>query len=253
MELSVLGPVEVRLGGQVLDTGHARRRAVLAVLLLDLGRVVPVEVLIDRVWGENPPASVLNTLYGYVARLKAVMAEVSDPHVLLSRRPGGYLLQARAEQVDLCLFRRLAAEAAGSDDKRGAELLRQALGLWRGPALAGVRSPWLNAMRDTLESGRLAALSDLNDIRLRLGQHRALVSDLTGQAAARPLDERLAAQLMLALYRSGRQADALRVFEQARRHLASEVGVSPAPALRTLHQQILHADPALALLHVVPG
>jgi DNA-binding SARP family transcriptional activator len=230
----------------VLDAGHARRRAVLAVLLLDLGRVVPVEAIIDRVWGEEPPASVRNTLYGYVARLKSVIAKASDPRVTLSRRPGGYQLRAEAGQLDLCRFRHLAAEAAvGSDDKRGAGLLRQALGLWRGPALAGVRSPWLNAMRDSLEADRMAALADLNDIRLRQGEHGAMAGQLAGQAAARPGDERLIAQLMLALYRSGRQAGALHWFERTRRHLASEVGADPGAALRTLHQQILRADPAL--------
>jgi DNA-binding SARP family transcriptional activator len=231
----------------MLDAGHPRRRAVLAVLLLDLGHVVPVEVLIDRVWGERPPASALSTLYGYVARLKAVIAKASDPHVTLSHRAGGYLLQARAEQLDLCRFRRLTAEAAnGSDDDRGAGLLRQALGLWRGPSLAGVQSPWLDAMRATLEADRLATLADLNDIRLRQGEHCALISELCTQSAARPADERLIAQLMLALYRSDRQADALRWFERTRRHLASELGVDPGPSLRTLHQQILRADPALA-------
>jgi DNA-binding SARP family transcriptional activator len=246
VEFGVLGPVEVRAGGQLLDAGHARRRAVLAVLLLDLGRVVPVEALIDRVWGEEPPASVLNTLYGYIARLRSVLARAPDPRVTLSRRPGGYLLQAEAEQLDFCRFRQLAAEASASpDDKRGAGLLRQALGLWRAPALTGVRSPWLNAMRDTLEADRLAALADLTDIRLRQGEHGALVGELTGQAAARPGDERLIAQLMLALYRSGRQANALHWFEQTRRHLASEVGVDPGSALRTLHLQILRADPTL--------
>src|ERR1700742_1062391 len=204
VELGVLGPVEVRAAGQMLDAGHARRRAVLAVLLLELGQVVPTEVLIDRVWGDYPPASALNTLYGYVARLKAVLVKASDPQVTLGRRPGGYLLRARAEQLDLHRFRRLAAEAAtGSDDQRGAGLLRQALGLWRGPALAGVQSPWLNAMRDTLEADRMTALADLVDIRLRQGEHGALISELTGLAATRPADERLIAQLMAALYRSG--------------------------------------------------
>lgn len=116
----------------MLDAGHARRRAVLAVVLLDLGRIVPVEALIDRVWGKEPPASALNTLYGYVARLRSVIARASDPHISLSRRPGGYLLQAETEQLDLCRFGRLAAEAiADSDDKRGAGMLRQALGVWR--------------------------------------------------------------------------------------------------------------------------
>ena len=112
MELGVLGPVEVRAGGRMLDAGHARRRAVLAVLMLDLGRAVPVPVLVDRVWGETPPASALNTIYGYVARLKAVIAKASDPHVTLSRRHGGYVLQAQSDQLDLFRFRRLAAAAA---------------------------------------------------------------------------------------------------------------------------------------------
>jgi DNA-binding SARP family transcriptional activator len=101
VELGVLGSIEVRASGQVLDAGHARRRAVLAVLLLDLGRVVPIEVLIDRVWGEEPPPSVLSTLYGYVARLRSVIAQASDSRVTLSRQPGGYLVQADAEQLDL--------------------------------------------------------------------------------------------------------------------------------------------------------
>jgi DNA-binding SARP family transcriptional activator len=246
VEFGVLGPVEIRVGGQVLDTGHARRRAVLAVLLLDLGHVVPVETLIDRVWGEQPSASVRNTLYGYVARLRSVIATASDQRVTLSRRSGGYLLQAEAEQLDLSRFRHLVAEAAAnSGDKRGVGLLRQALELWRGPALAGVQSSWLNAMRDTLEADRLAVFEDLNDIRLRQGEHRLLVGELTEQVAARPGNERMIAQLMLALYRSGRQADALHWFERTRRHLANEVGVDPGSALRTLHQQILHGDPAL--------
>jgi DNA-binding SARP family transcriptional activator len=246
VELGVLGPVEIRFSGQMLDAGHARRRAVLAVLLLDLGRVVPREVLIDRVWGEEIPPSALNTLYSYVARLKGVIAKAADPHVGLSRRQGGYLLQAKAEQVDLCRFRRLLAEAAVSPyDMRRAELLRQALGLWRGQALGGVQSLWLNVMRDTLEADRLAALADLNDLRLRHGEHGALVGELAGQAAARPGDERLIAQLMLTLYRCGRQADALHWFERTRRHLADEVGVDPGSSLRTLHLRILRADPAL--------
>src|ERR1700759_2249874 len=231
----------------MLDAGHARRRAVLAVLMLDLGRAVPVPVLVDRVWGETPPASALNTMYGYVARLKAVIAKASDPHVTLSRRHGGYLLQARSDQLDLFRFRRLAAAAAtGPDDGHRAGLLRQALGLWRGPALTGGQSPWLNAMRDTLETDRLAALDDMHEIRLRQGENEALVGELTGQAAARPADERLIAQLMLALYRSGRQADALLWFDRTRRQLAREVGVDPGPALRALHQRILQADPSLA-------
>jgi DNA-binding SARP family transcriptional activator len=236
----------------MLEAGHARRRAVLAVLLLEFGRVVPVETLIDRVWGENPPTSVLSTLYGYVSKLKSVIAGAPDSRVTLSRRPGGYLLEAEAEQFDLCQFRRLAAEAAiASDDKREAGLLRQALDLWRGSALADVRSPWLNAMRDALEADRFKALADLSDIRLRHGEHGALVSELARQAAGRPGDERLIAQLMLALYRSGRQVDALQWYERTRRYLVSDFGVDPGSPLQTLHQQMLRADPALIAMESV--
>jgi DNA-binding SARP family transcriptional activator len=237
------------VAGQVADTGHARQRAVLAVLLLDLGHVVLAETLISRVWGEEPPASVRNALYGYVAKLRAVIADPADPEVALSRRQGGYLLRAEADQLDLHRFRRLVAEASSAsvDDDRAAGLLRQALALWRGPALAGLDSPWLNAMRDTLELERDAVVLDLNDIRLRQGEHGALVSELVGQTAARPADERLIGQLMLSLYRSGRQAEALRWFEQTRHRLADELGTDPGPGLRLLHQRILRADASLTV------
>jgi DNA-binding SARP family transcriptional activator/tetratricopeptide (TPR) repeat protein len=246
MEFRVLGPVEIWPDGRAIDAGHARQRAVLAVLLLDAGRAVPAEVLIDRVWGEHPPSSVRNVLYGYVARLKALVAGVRDPRVTLSRRPGGYLLQAEPDQVDLARFRRLVAEAAAAgDDRRTAAALGEAVALWRGPALAGLDSPWLNAMRATLEMERAIAALDLNDIRLRRGEHGALVGELAAQTTAAPGDERLTGQLMLALYRCGRQAEALRRYEQTRRHLADELGADPGPVLQTLHQQILRADPAL--------
>jgi DNA-binding SARP family transcriptional activator/Tfp pilus assembly protein PilF len=246
MEFAVLGPVQVWADGRPIDGGHARQRAVLAVLLLDLGRVMPPEVLIDRVWGEDPPRSVRNLVYGYVARLKAVIASGQDPRASLSRRRGGYLLQATPDQVDLARFRSLvAAAAAAGDDERAAAALGEALALWRGAALAGLDSPWLNGMRATLELERTTAAGDLNEIRLRRGEHGSLAGELAAQAAAAPADERLVGQLMLALYRCGQQADALRWFEQTRRHLADELGTDPGPELRTLHQQILRADPSL--------
>jgi DNA-binding SARP family transcriptional activator/tetratricopeptide (TPR) repeat protein len=248
MEFGVLGPVEIRAAGRTVDAGHARQRAVLAVLLFELGRVVPADLLVDRVWGEDPPPSIRNALYGYVSRLKAVLACTDDPGVSLSRHQGGYLLNASPQQLDVCRFRSLVASAAtGGEDERAAELLREALGLWRGPALAGLASPWLDGMRAGLEMERAAAVLDLNDIRLRQGQHGALVAELARQAAAAPADERLIGQLMLALHRSGRQAEALRRFEQTRVHLAAELGADPGPQLQELHQQILRADPALAV------
>jgi DNA-binding SARP family transcriptional activator len=247
MEFHVLGPVEIRVGEQALDAGHARQRAVLAVLLLDLNRVVPIERLIDRVWGEDPPPSARNILYGHIARLRAMVASAADDGITLSRHQGGYRLHADPEQLDLHRFRRLASHAASAADDEAAErLLREALGLCHGRALTGVESLWLNAMRDTLELERNAALLDLNDVRLRLGQHSALAAELASLAVATPADERLIGQLMLALYRCGRQADALRWYEQTRGYLADELGTDPAPLLRELHQQILQANPALA-------
>jgi DNA-binding SARP family transcriptional activator len=246
MEFGVLGTVEAWVNGRPADAGHARQRAVLAVLLLDAGRAVPLEALIDRVWGEQPPPSVRNVVYGYVTRLRALIASGQDPGVSLSRRPGGYLLQVQPDRVDLARFRRLVAEAAAGDDQRASLLLSEAVASWRGPALAGLDSPWLNAMRATLDLERAAAAADLGDIRLRLGDHAALAGELAARAAAAPADERLIGQLMLALYRSGRQADALRWYEQTRRHLADELGAGPGQELAARHQQILRADPALA-------
>jgi DNA-binding SARP family transcriptional activator len=252
MEFGILGPVAVWADGRPVDAGHARQRAVLAVLLLDLGRAVPLEVLIDRVWGDDPPRSVRNVVYGYVARLKVLIATGQDAdgpkaNVSLSRHPGGYLLKAAPEQVDLVRFRRLVAEAAAAgDDERAGAALGEAVGLWRGPALGALDSPWLNAIRATLELERAGAVADLTDIRLRRGEHAALAGELAAQAAESPADERVAGQLMLALYRCGRQAEALRWFEQTRQYLAGELGADPSPPLAALHQQILRADPSLA-------
>ena len=233
MEFRVLGPVDVFGADGRIDAGHARQRAVLAVLVLDLHQVVPVERLIDRIWGEDPPSSVRNVLYGYVARLKSALAAAADPAVSLSRRAGGYVLEAGDDQVDLFRFRSLVAQASVSgDDQQAAVLLRESLDLWHGEALAGLGGPWFAAMRASLARQKMAALLDLNDIRLRQGQHDALASELALQAAAHPADERLAGQLMRALYVSGRQAEALRWFEHTRQRLANELGACPGPTCK---------------------
>jgi DNA-binding SARP family transcriptional activator len=255
MEFAVLGPVAVRVVGRPVAAGHARQRAVLAVLLLELGRVVTPELLIDRVWGEDPPVSVRNVLYGNIARLKSVLADAAGSGVSLSRQPGGYRLQADPAQVDLYRFRRLVAEAGAAvgDDARAAQSLRSALALWHGTALAGLESPWLEAMRHSLELERAAAGLDLNDIRLRLGEHGALAAELAGQAAGRPGDERLTGQLMLALYRDGKLGEALGAYQQAREMLVAELGAEPGPQLQRLYEQILAADPALSLRPAAPA
>jgi DNA-binding SARP family transcriptional activator len=252
MEFRVLGPVEIRDADRLIGSGHARQRAVLAVLLLELGRVVPPELLIDRIWGDDPPSTVRNVLYGYVARLRAALNSAAEPTATLIRQAGGYRLQADPQQLDLGRFRWLVAEAAAAGpDEQAAALLSEALGLWRGQALNGLDSTWLAAMRTTLELELHAAQLDLNDVRLRLGQHAALVSELTAQSAAARTDERLTGQLMLALYRSGHPAESLRRYEQTRRYLADELGADAGPELQALYQQILAADPALTALRPI--
>jgi DNA-binding SARP family transcriptional activator/Tfp pilus assembly protein PilF len=247
LEFRVLGPVEAGSPGQRIGIGHARQQAVLAVLILDLGRVVPTEQLIDRIWGDDPPATVRNVIYSYVARLKAAIADAADPATALVRRSGGYVLDAAPGQCDLHRFRTMVAGAAtADDDEQAGAQLRSAVKLWRGPALAGLSGGWLDGMRDALELERRTALMDLNDIALRQGRHSGLIGELSEAATTQPADERLIGQLMLALYRSGRQADALRWFEQTRRRLADEFGADPGPELQALHRQILRLDPALA-------
>jgi DNA-binding SARP family transcriptional activator len=246
VEFRVLGPVEVYTSGCRLDAGHARQRAVLAVLVLELGRVVPQEMLVHRVWGEDPPRSVRNALHGNVTRLRALIRPADAPGATLARRAGGYVLEAAPEQVDVQVFRGLVAEAAAADDEhKAAGVLRQALGLWRGSALGGVASAWLDGVREALEQERRAAAGDLYDVELRLGRHAALLGELSEAVAARLADERLVGLLMVALYRSGRAAEALLCFERARRSLAEELGADPGPELRRLHEQVLRADPAL--------
>jgi DNA-binding SARP family transcriptional activator/tetratricopeptide (TPR) repeat protein len=248
LEFRLLGPVEVESAGQRIEIGHARQRAVLAVLLLDLGRVVPMDLLIDRIWGDDPPATVRNVIYGYVARLKAALADAAEPGAELRRQAGGYLLEARPDQCDLHRFRGLVKQTAvAGSDEQAMMLLRGALGLWNGAALSGLSGSWLEGMRDSLELERYTARLDLNDIVLRQGQHGSLISELSEAAPAHPADERLIGQLMLALYRSGRQADALRWFEQTRHRLADDFGADPSPELQALHQQILRLDPVLAV------
>jgi DNA-binding SARP family transcriptional activator/Tfp pilus assembly protein PilF len=254
VELRLLGPVEVRVNGLRVNMGHAGQRAVLAILLLGLNEVVPIDRLIDRIWGDEPPRSARNIIYGYVTRLRALLAGLEDPAVALSRRAGGYILEANPDHVDLFRFRRQVAEAtAAADDEHSAELLRSALAIWSGDALAGLNSAWLRGMRDSLERQRVAAILDLNDVGLRLGRHHALVGELADQATARPQDERVAAQLMLALHRSGRSAEALRTFEQTRTRLNDELGADPGEALQRMHQQILRNDTSLLLSSASPA
>ena len=231
MYFGLLGGVRARVGGDDLDIGHTRRRSVLAALLLEAGRPVTAERLVDRVWGDQPPLRAKETLYGYVSKLRSAGIDIH-------RGPGGYLLET--DRVDLVEFRALAGRArAESDDRRAAELYDEALRLWRGDPLDGLESPWFAQVRESLRAERAAVELDRNDVAIRLGHHAALLPALREATQADPLDERLACQLMLALHRSGRSSEALQHYDVLRRTLADELGTDPGKPLQDVYLRLL--------------
>ncbi len=243
-DFRVLGDIDVRLAGRSVAVGHARQRCVLAVLLVEANNVVSVDHLLDRAWGGRQPRSARNALSGYVSRLRQALS--GSQAVQIDRRAEGYRLAVDPDTVDMHRFARLVGQARSAADAATAlELLEQALDLWTGDAFASLDTPWLNAARDGLTSQRLTAFLDRNDLALGQGRHAEMLGELSVSAAAHPLDERLAGQLMLALYRCGRQAGALHHYERIRRRLGDELGADPSPALSRLHQRILAADPLL--------
>lgn len=242
----VLGPVRAWRGAQTLNTGSPQQRALLAALLLREGRTATAAELIDALWSTEPPSQALAAVRTYASRLRKVLG----PGVLVSES-GGYAVRGLGEgALDLATAQELATEAdkaRGSGDLRSArEALGRALALWDGEPLAGVPGPYAEAQRVRLEEWRLQLLESRLDMDLEQGCHAEAVSELTALTAAHPLRERLRELLMLALYRSGRQAEALAVYADTRRLLDEELGVEPRPGLRELQQRILQADPALA-------
>ncbi|MDX3569724.1 AfsR/SARP family transcriptional regulator [Streptomyces sp. ID05-47C] len=246
LRFDVLGPVRARRGDEPLATGSPQQRALLAALLLREGRTATAAELIDALWGEESPSQALAAVRTYASRLRKVL----DPGVLVSES-GGYAVRGLGEgSLDLAVAQEWAAEAEKARGTgalgRARELLNRALGLWDGEALAGVPGPYAEAQRVRLEEWRLGLLESRLDMDLEQGCHAEAVSELTALTAAYPLRERLRELLMLALYRSGRQAEALAVYADTRRLLAEELGVDPRAGLRELQQRILQADPDLA-------
>jgi predicted ATPase/DNA-binding SARP family transcriptional activator len=248
----VLGPVEVRRDGLLLAPQSPKHRAVLAALLLDPGRTVPVDLLVERVWSGRPPAAVSATLQSIVSRLRREL----EPDVtggrwtLLVTREPGYRLEVAPGDVDAVRFVQLlrtARERAARDEAEQARAaVTEGLALWRGPAYADVSATFAVEESERLEGLRLAARELAAELDLRLGRHAQIVDDVRELLRAEPLREGLRASLMLALYRCGRQAEALEVYEEGRRLLAEGLGVDPGRPLQTLHGQILRQDPALA-------
>ncbi len=247
MEFRILGPLEVEDDGRVAPLGGAKQRALLALLLLHANEIVPRDRLIDDIWGDRAPETAATALQGYVSGLRKALG--SDR--ILTRAPG-YLLQLDSSEVDLGRFERLAREGrealADGDAERAAALLSEALALWRGPPLADLdATPFAYAERLRLGELRVSAIEERIESELALGRHAALVAELEALLAEHPLSERLRGQLMLALYRCGRQAEALETYQEGRRLLVGELGLEPGTALRSLEQAILTHDPILEL------
>lgn len=246
LRFAVLGPVRAWRDGEPVATGSPQQRALLAALLLREGRTATAAELIDALWGEQPPSQALAAVRTYASRLRKAL----DAEVLVSES-GGYAVRGLGERaLDLAVAQELAAGAEKSrntgDLSHARDALNRALALWDGETLAGVPGPYAEAQRTRLEEWRLQLLDSRLDMDLEQGCHAEAVSELTALTAAHPMRERLRELLMLALYRSGRQAEALAVYADTRRLLSDELGVDPRPGLQELQQRILRADPGLA-------
>src|SRR5262245_25863324 len=253
LEFSLLGPLQVASEQGVLDLGAPKHRALLALLLLEPGRVVSVDRLIDQLWHGSPPAAATSTLQAYVSNLRRVLEPgraAGAPARVLVTRPPGYALDIVPEQVDAARFERniisaMEARELGRFDD-AAVFLADALSLWRGQPLADVADePWAQSECERLKELHLVALETQLAIDLERGRHASVSVEAERLAKEYPVRERFRELLMLALYRSGRQADALRAYQDARDVLVEELGIEPGPELRGLEERILAQDPGL--------
>ena len=246
--IAVLGPLEVHVNGHPIEVRRGIPRSLLAALVMRAREVVSTAALAELVWADDQPRNPVNALQIQVSYLRKRLGGGSGGQPLVTR-PGGYALMVDDDDVDARRFERLVRDAAGTamrDPASALDRYEEALGLWRGEAYADVLGePFAVGEATRLEELRLAAIESRNEVQLVLGRHGELVGELSGLVNEHPLRERLHGQLMLALYRSGRQADALRAFERARSTLADQIGVDPGPELRRLERQILDQDPAL--------
>jgi DNA-binding SARP family transcriptional activator/tetratricopeptide (TPR) repeat protein len=249
MEFRILGPLEVRQDEKVLPLGGAKQRALLAILLLHANEVVSIDRLVDELWGDAAPESAIKTLQVHVSQLRK---SLGDADVLVTRPPG-YLLRVEEGELDAERFERLVSGARSQPPARAAAMLRDALALWRGPPLADLAyESFAQAEIGRLEEQRAATLEGRVEAELALGRHADLIGELESLVARHPLRERLRGQLMLALYRSGRQAEALEVYRDTRRALVEELGIEPSRELQELERQILGQDASLEAPPLAP-
>ena len=245
MEFRILGPLEAEQDGRLVPLGGRKQRALLALLLLHANAVVPRDRLIDEIWGDEPPETARTALQVHVSQLRKALGGER-----IETRAPGYLVRTEPDALDLERFERLVAEGrdalAGGDAGRSADVLREALASWRGTPLAELGEvPFAQREGPRLEELRLAALEERVEADLQLGRHARLVPELERLVREHPLRERLRGQLMLALYRCGRQADALEVYRSGRRLLDEELGLKPDDELQRLEKAILNHDPSL--------
>ncbi|MFG2043436.1 BTAD domain-containing putative transcriptional regulator [Dactylosporangium sp. NPDC048998] len=253
IRFEILGPLRAWQGTEELELGPTKQRAVLAFLLLNANTSASIAHIIDAVWGDEPPENGPNVVQKYVGGLRRILEPNRSPRApgqLISRTDVGYRLSVDPDHLDIETFRDLVREAhaarAGGDPATAAELLVRANGLWRGEPLAGLAGPAFDAARTRLEEDRASALETWADLEVTFGEPSQVVPALLRLVAEYPLREQLRYLLILALYRAGRQAEALAAYREARQFLADEFGVDPGERLQDLHRRMLRADPALA-------
>ena len=238
LEFRILGPLEALADGRPVVLGGAKQRALLAVLLLESGRVVSSDRLLDALWNGEPPATAVASLQNFVSQLRKSLG----PDVI-ETRPPGYRVRLESADLDVARVRRLVDDARASDPPRRARLLGEALGVWRGDALAELAyESFAQTEIARLEELRLTLVEEHAEAQLAIGRHAELIADLERAVAQHPVRERLCGQLMLALYRSGRQAEALEAYRRARAALVAELGIEPSPLLQRLHASILRQE-----------
>lgn len=247
MEFRVLGPVRVLADGRLVPLKERKQRLVLALLLLDVNQLVPIDRLVDLLWIRDPPSSARRIVQAHLSRLRTTIEALDGDQAHVVRHGACYMLDCDPERVDVHLFRALLDQARRTgDDHAKVAILHRALALWRGPALADAATDHLRGeLCSGLDEARLVAVEDRLDVELRLGHHTAALDELTDLHAKHPSRTRVAAQLMVALHRSGRSPEALRVYLRTSAWLREEFGVDPTADLDRLYTAILRADPAI--------
>jgi predicted ATPase/DNA-binding SARP family transcriptional activator len=255
LDFRILGPLQALDEGRDVAPAGSKRRALLALLLIHANETLPIERLIDELWDEHPPRTAAKTVQAHISRLRKALANGAEGAIVT--REHGYQLILDPDRLDSRRFERLVAQGtdqlAAGDPSRAASTLEAALSLWRGTPLADVSpEPFVKREAARLEDLRMVAVEHLNDAKLELGQHAQLIGPLEGLVGEHPYRERLRAQLMLALYRCERQADALQAYQNARRTLVDELGIEPGEQLRDLERAILTQDPDLGIAPAKP-